>query len=359
MRGSHALALAVVLSACAGEPDPSGRSTALPSASSSGQASASPAASGPDWSAVPTLDLAISSPRPFPTGIPLLLGVAPVAHGSWWISNGSEGEPPRVRRLDPETLEVIAVIELGGEPDVFPPDSDGVAVSADGMWGQLAYQHAIVLIDPDTNSVVRRIEVDATPYRVLEAGDKLWISDFENSEVLRLDLQTGAEEIRRTVPGATEMRIGAEGLWVAEHDGYVTRLDPATGEQLARVWVGGRPGVNLGLGSVWAASDDEKRLYRIDPRTNAIVATIELPSNGRDALVVGGSVWIAVGPQRGDCERSSYLVRIDPSSNAIDGMLGLPCVAIGRFDENRLRIHTTEDDVVSISYLDLEPSPSS
>lgn len=354
MRRSPAIALVLLLAACASGTDPSEPATASPSASGSSEASASAAPSGTDWSSVPTLDLALTSPVPFPSGVPLLLGVAPTAYGSWWISNGSEGEPPRVRRLDPETLEITAVIELGGEPNVFPPDSDGVAVSADGIWGQLAYQKAVVLIDPETNRVVRRIEVDATPYRLLEDGDTLWISDFENSEVLRIDIASGEEELRISVPGATEMRLGPEGLWVAEHDGYVTRLDPETGEQLARIWVGGRPGVNLGLGSVGAGSDDEMVVHRIDPATNAIVATIDLPSNGRDALIAGGSVWIAVGPQRGDCERASYLARIDPSTNAIDGMLQLPCVGIGLVDENRLRIGTTEDEVVSISYLDLD-----
>jgi streptogramin lyase len=298
----------------------------------------------------------ISGIRPFPTDFPALLGVAPAAYGSWWVTNGSEGgEPPRVRRLDPETFEVTEVIELGGETGVFPPDADGAAVSKNGVWVGLASQEAVVLVDPKTNKVARRIEVDATPYRMLEDGDNLWISDFGNSQVLRVDLKTGEEEFRVSIPSVTEMRIGPEGFWVVEHDGFVTRLDPETGEQLARVEVGGRPGVTLGLGSVWAGSDDEKTLSRIDPMSNEVIATIDLPSNGKDAVIADGSVWIAVSPQRGACEGASYLVRIDPASNAIDGLLGLPCVGIGVSEDGRVRVGTTVDGVMSIGYMETSP----
>ena len=41
------------------------------------------------------------------------------------------------------------------------------------------------------------------------------------------------------------------------------------------------------------------------------------------------------------------------------GTLALPCVGIGQVDENRLRIATTENGVVSIRYLELGPDSSS
>lgn len=352
MRWSPAIALAILLSACGGATNPSAPATASSSAPGSSRAAASAASSEPDWSAFPTLDVTITNARPFPTGFPALLGVAPVAFGSWWVTNGGEGEPPKVRRLDLETLEVTAVIDVGGEQDVFPPNADGAAVSANGIWVGLASEKAVVLVDPATNRMAQRIEVDANPYRMLENGDKLWISDFQNSEVLRVDISTGEEELRVSVPGVTEMRVGPEGLWVLEHDGFATRLDPATGEQVARLEVGARPAIALGLGSVWAGSDDEKTLSRIDPATNTVVATIELPSNGRDAVVAGGSVWIAVSPQRGSCERTSYLVRIDPSANEIDGVAQLPCVSVGALDGGRLRVGTVEGGVLSIGELE-------
>jgi DNA-binding beta-propeller fold protein YncE len=355
MRRSPAIVLVLLVSGCAAGTNPSQPGSAMVSAPASQQVapSASIQRNAPDWSAIPTIRVDVASKSALAGGWSALLGAAPLAHGSVWISNGGEGEPPKLRRLDPETLRVTAVVDLGGEQDVFPPDAYGAARSADGIWVPLGYQKAVVLVDPATNSVSRRIEVDANPYGLLEDGDDLWITDFSNSEVLRVDLPSGEERLRLDVPDPTWMASGPEGLWVIEHQtGFVTRLDPVTGNELARVHVGGRPCIALGLGSVWSGSADEKTVARIDPATNRVVATIELPSNGCGGALADGSVWVAVGPQRGPCERTSYLVRIDPALNEIDGIVGLPCVGVVASDGSRLWLSLVERDVTSISIFD-------
>lgn len=356
MRPSLAIILIFLISGCSGRPAASAALSASSSASLSAQASPSPSAGAtePDWSALPRLDESVTVKVPITGGWSILMGAAPVAHGSLWISNGSEaGEPPRLRRLDPGTMEVTATIDLGGEPDVFPPDAYGAFYSADGIWVPLASQKAVVLIDHATNSVSRRIELDATPYGLLEDGDDLWITDFGNSEVLRVEIAAGEEQLRVDIPAPTWMASGPEGLWVIEHGtGFVTRLDPATGEELARVQVGGRPGIVLGLGSVWASSSDEKTVSRIDPATNSVIATIGLPSHPSGAAIAGGSLWLTVGPQRGTCERTSYLVRIDPATNEVDGILDVPCAGSPISDGARVWVNSYEADAASILSLD-------
>lgn len=361
MRPSHAIILAFVISGCSSAADATASATASASLTVSAQASPSPSAGAtqPDWSAVPRLEGSVTAKVPITGGWSVLMGAAPVAHGSLWISNGSEaGEPPRLRRLDPETMEVTATIDLGGEADVFPPDAYGAFYSAHGSWVPLMSQKAVVLVDPATNSVSLRIEVDAMPYGLLEDGDDLWITDFGNSEVLRVDIPTGEERLRVSIPEPTWMASGPEGLWVIEHGtGFVTRLDPVTGEELARVQVGGRPGIVLGLGSVWASSSDEKTVSRIDPATNAVIATIALPSHPSGAAIAGGSLWLTVGPQRGACERTSYLVRIDPAMNEVEGILDVPCAGSPVSDGARVWVNSYEGDAVSILSVDAGARP--
>ncbi len=351
MRGSPAIVLLMLITGCSAV-DGAQSPSALPSepASLSIEPSASASPGEPDWSAVPAIDVDIDTKGTLTDEWSALLGAAPLAHGSLWVTNGGEGEVPRLRRLDPETLAVTAVVELGGEADVS--NAYGAAESAHGIWVPMANEREVLLVDT-TGGIARRIEVDANPYGLLEDGDDLWITDFANSEVLRVDIESGEEQLRVTTPDPTWMVAGPEGVWVIEHwTGHVTRLDPETGATLARVEVGGRPCLALGLGSVWSGSQDEATVARIDPSTNEVVSTIQLPSNGCGGTVAGGSVWVAASPQRGSCERTSYLVRIDPDANAISGMAILSCVEIVAVDGTQLWLVTGEIGRRSMGVLD-------
>jgi DNA-binding beta-propeller fold protein YncE len=356
MRRSPAILLVLLISGCAGGTDASAPSSIPASATPSEPASSS----APDVSRIPPIDAAITEIGTFPGGWSTLMGAAPLAHGSLWVSNGGElGEQPRLRRVDTETLEVTAVIDLGGKEG----DAYGAARSVDGIWVPLGHERAVVLVDPATNAVTRRIEVDANPYGLFEDGDDLWITDFANSEVLRIDLPSGEERLRVDIPDPTGMVAGPEGVWVVEHmAGFVTRIDPETGDVLAHVDVGGRPCLGLGLGSVWSGSSDDGTVARIDPARNEVVATIQLPEHGCGGVVAAGSVWVAAGPQRGPCERTSYLLRIDPGSNEIDGILSLPCVGIIQPEDDRLWLVTwkdrTREDQSSVSFIDLDQGGS-
>lgn len=119
-------------------------------------------------------------------------------------------------------------------------------------------------------------------------------------------------------------------LWVLAVDGplrndgtvpAVHRIDPATNKVVASVELPGRlcQGIGASPDAIWACGPDG--LVRIDPHENAIVATVELPA----ALVVSriaygaGSVWAfatsGVAPDR--------VVRIDPATNAVTTTIDL------------------------------------
>jgi streptogramin lyase len=358
VRPSHATlvlaVLAVLVSGCAAEIDAAASASAAES-SAAAVASASPSASAePDWSALPSLEGAV-------TARVQLAGPLPGRHtsataGSLWVPNGNSGGRAAVVRIDDETLEIAATVELGGSADAFPPDAEATAPGADGVWVTLAYQDAVALVDPATNRESRRIAVVGDPYALVEDGESLWIVDF-GGFVVRVDIATGEELLRvRGIRGPTQIAVAFDGVWVADHDsGNIHRLDPATGLVLATIHVGGRPGLAIGFESIWARSDDDRLVARIDPSTNEVVASIPLPMHVLDIEVAGDSVWVVGGPQRGTCERNSYLMRIDPETNAPDGILPVTCPTMLATDGTRLWAGASMDGETDFSILSIDP----
>ena len=365
MRPSHAiLVLTTLVSGCAVDTDagatpsladPSADSasfTASPSASLSASASAS---AEPDWLALPSLASAVTATVPLPGPFPGRYTSATA--GSLWIPNGNAGGGAAVARIDDQTLEVVATIELGGSPNAFPVDAEATAPGANGVWVTLAYQDSVALIDPATNQESGRIRVEGDAYSLVEDGDSLWIADFAGS-VVRVDIATGEEQLRvHTIPGPTQLAVAFDAVWVADHDsGNIYRLDPSTGDIVATIRVGGRPGLAIGLGSVWARSDDDRLVARIDPSTNEVIATIPLPVNLTDIEVAGSSVWVVGGPQRGSCERNSYLLRIDPHSNSPSGILPMTCPSMLVTDGTRLWAGTAMDGETDLALVSIDPA---
>jgi DNA-binding beta-propeller fold protein YncE len=194
------------------------------------------------------------------------------------------------------------------------------------VWVTLGFQHAIALVDPETNEIARRIEVGGDPYGIAFDGSNLWIANFQVNEVVRVDPESGDIVARFDVAGPTEIAVGENAIWVSEHfEGRAARIDPLTNEVVNQLTVGGRPGVFVALGSLWARSNDRRTVTRIDPDTEETLAIIEVPSNPYDIDLADGSIWVTVSPQRGACERNSHLVRIDPSTNVVDGAIAVPC----------------------------------
>lgn len=88
-------------------------------------------------------------------------------------------------------------------------------------------------------------------------------------------------------------------------------------EVVAAIAVPGFPGpVGVGFGAVWVGGHRNGAVYRIDPRTNRVVATIEVPDTLCGDFAFGsGAVW-AMNCQQGGV---SWIYRLDPQSNRVTG----------------------------------------
>jgi len=112
---------------------------------------------------------------------------------------------------------------------------------------------------------------------------------------------------------------GYGGIWVTGV-GVIYRVDPATAQIVATIAI---PGIGLkqshiatGAGAVWVTGRDRGRfgVYRIDPRRNRVTSFIRLPPTPVVVTVAYGRVWVDE-PRAGP----AVVLRIDPRTNRVSG----------------------------------------
>jgi YVTN family beta-propeller protein len=158
-----------------------------------------------------------TTPAAPPTAHPLSaqfpdLGVFPVlAAGSIWAPNWDTGD---VVRIDTATNQVVATINVGERPHAMAVQdgADGIRVWVSGRDDE---GWAVMAIDPERNVVVDRIHVGDQGWAMAIVGDTMWLTSFESSRLLRIDLATRevVNEIR--LGNALGVAADEQGAWVA------------------------------------------------------------------------------------------------------------------------------------------------
>jgi streptogramin lyase len=244
------------------------------------------------------------------------------AAGSLWVTNDVDNT---VARIDPVTGKVTGTIKLHGKgyPDPSVAIADGGA-----LWVVAHTTGTLSRIDLKTRAVTAATAVPGLALAIAVIDGSLWVPSFDPykcsgntcfSQLTRLDARSGRVTGRYTVESPTGLAAGFGSLWIVNHRSLtVTRLDPRTGKatRVIPVRLGhetafdGPLQVVAGLGAVWVSHPVQDVVTRIDPRTNEVAARVHLPRNTiLGGLAVGaGSIW-AVGPKQ--------IFRIDPRTNAV------------------------------------------
>lgn len=114
--------------------------------------------------------------------------------------------------------------------------------------------------------------------------------------------------------GAVALATGYGSVWVSGFDA-VSRLTPAGGRVVARVrtpGTGDHSDVAVGDRSVWVTSTTRGVVYRIDPSTDRVIATVQVGAPVQGIAVGMGGVWVTralPGP--------GQLIAIDPRENRV------------------------------------------
>jgi class 3 adenylate cyclase/streptogramin lyase len=151
----------------------------------------------------------------------------------------------------------------------------------------------------------------------------------------------GSFAVGLPLPPERDIAVGPEGsVWVTNgDDNSVTRLDPATGTTTTIRLPEAPRSIAIGSGAVWVAVDGGPVLYRIDPATRRVDASVTLGELGFAVAVdqTTGAVWVLTVTQ---------LERVDPSSNTVVANIAIPGLSpgganLGAFPFTSLRMAAT------------------
>jgi virginiamycin B lyase len=286
----------------------------------------------------------------------------------------AKGRLARIPKPKPPAIGTVAA-------SIALPESVSSLAAGEGVVWVASLNGNVFRVDPRANAVTATVQgapnQEYAPW-IAAGGGALWISNFTDSTVWRVDAATGVHTATIHVSPAPEgIGVTAGGVWVATHHGdptgSLTRIDPATNTVSARVAAGraqdccGPQGLAATDTSVWStvpnlnaivrvdtasrtlsatipanpacgsvAADADAvwavsacnvgNVYRIDPATNKIVATIKVSGGAGDVVIGQGAIWVlthTLDPNSG----AGALVRIDPATNRIVGTMPVPDAA--------------------------------
>jgi YVTN family beta-propeller protein len=223
-------------------------------------------------------------------------GVA-VGEGSVWVTDSTDGT---VSRIDPVTNTITATITVGKGPQ-------GIAVGEGAVWVANRLSNTVSRIDPATNEAVATISVGNAPKAIAVGQGSVWAMSATGCPVApiltisRVDPATNRFVKALAVGGCAlvDGAVGEGSFWAVTDTGELTRFDLDTNAVVKTVHLNkDLAGITLGERAVWVASSGfPGTVFRIDPVTYEVLATIPAGSNGDRNESIGivtdsGVVWV-------------------------------------------------------------------
>ena len=163
--------------------------------------------------------------------------------------------------------------------------------------------------------------VEGTPDWSVVTPSAVWVSSARANHVVQLLAGPNTvgliADVQRPCAG---LAFGFNSLWVPSCGAHtLERLDPATGKSIASLpaeAANSEGGITVGAGSVWFVVKPSK-LIRVDPKSNTIAASLDLPDGCENPIFGEGVVWVS-------CFAHDALLKVDPQR-----MVLLATIAVG------------------------------
>ena len=208
------------------------------------------------------------------TSVPLPVfpsAVMSTSDGAVWVASVLDSA---VVKLDPVTEQVQARIGV--------PRPSRLAAGDGAVWvislPDDAPDGRVVAIDTRSDQVIAEVEVGGQPTAITFGEGSVWVVDEGTQRLQRID--PGSNALVASIPVGflpTGVAVSAGSIWVVSLsapgvDGpALSRIDPSTNTNLGSISVGhGTPtGVAVGAGSLWVATRNPDTVVRVQPSGGA------------------------------------------------------------------------------------------
>ena len=206
------------------------------------------------------------------------------AFGSLWIANYKRG----LIRVLPRSGRVRR-ISAGASPF-------DVLAAFDRIWVTAWEDGKLAVVNPRTLKVVSRIDIGPRPVGLIARNDAVWVGfGRDATSIARVEPATGRVqriEVGDRAPGW--FVGGARGLWIQANEGDLLHIDPVTHRVLARMQVGRTlaQGATAHDGTIWMPDKEQNVVYRIDPEHERVLDSFRAGPGAYVVLRAYGSMWV-------------------------------------------------------------------
>jgi YVTN family beta-propeller protein len=188
--------------------------------------------------------------------------------------------------VNPTTKKVLKRISVGAAPYAL-------AFGAGSVWVSNESSHTVSRISPKRNKVVKTIRVGGGPNGIAVAFRKVWVADYGASHLIRIDPVRNRVEKRISLPKADWISASADALWVSSETGKIYKVDPSSMAVLATVTVGANPLATTWVGgNLWVPNIDDNSVSVVDPATSSVVSTSPTGQSPLAVASAAGHAWV-------------------------------------------------------------------
>ena len=204
--------------------------------------------------------------------------------GALWTLNYRRGTLARVNPVSGR----VRSIRLGGSPEA-------VLAAFGRLWVTAWRAGRLVVVDPRSMQVVKRVRTGAKPTGLRVAAGAVWVGFGAGTSIGRVDPST--LKIVRVPVGVQAPAVftaGTRDLWIKAGANVAVRLDPTTRTVTAKLSFGRTlsGGALAPDGTIWVPDKEQDVIYRVDPKTAAVVDSFPAGRGAFSALRSNGSMWV-------------------------------------------------------------------
>jgi YVTN family beta-propeller protein len=244
------------------------------------------------------------------------------AFGSVWVAN----DGGTLVRIDPRTNRVRKRIRVGAGACFMAADAravwianykgglvrvtprgrvqritvgatpDSVLVAYGRVWVTTWGAGKLVVVDPRTLKVLRRIDVGSKPAGLAARNGAVWVGFSRAvSSIARVSPATyRVDRIDVGVPEPRGFVAGTKDLWIQANTGDLVQFDPVARRVLAHLEVGRTlaQGALAPDGTIWVPDKEQNLVYRVDPSRPRVVDSFPAGPGAYVTLRAYGSMWV-------------------------------------------------------------------